>query len=147
MNKEKTLEAIQNARKAHEAQMAKILSLLGGTKPENPTTLSKTKCDFGLWLYEPSNRVEDILGSQFYTKLESLHAKWHSEYARIFEMFFKDTQKSFFSKFLGSGQLNPMELDKAKLYYAELQVTTNELLQVLSMSQRRITALNASLFR
>lgn len=149
MNKEQTLESIQNARKAHEAQMAKILALINGLKPENPTALSKTKCDFGMWLYEEDNRVREILGAQFYTKLETLHAKWHSEYSRIYRMFFKDAdaKRGFFSKLIGSTQLNSMELDKAKLYYAELNETTSELLKALGASERRIAALSDSLFR
>ena len=146
MNKEKTLESIQKARRAHEAQMVKISILLSGSKPDNPTAVSKTKCEFGMWLYDEENRVREILGAQFYTKLETLHAKWHSEYARIYAMFFKDVKKGFFSKIIGSTQLNQMELDKAKLYYAELKVTTSELLQILGASERRIAALSDSLF-
>lgn len=146
MNKEQTLESIQKARKAHQAQMVKILALLNGTKPENPTAVSKTKCEFGMWLYEEDNHVKSILGSQFYTKLETLHAKWHLEYSRIFEMFFKDTKKGFFSKITGSSKINEMEVDKAKLYYSELSTTTAELLKALGASERRISALNESVF-
>lgn len=146
MNKEQTLESIQNARKAHEAQMVKILALINGTKPENPTALSKTQCEFGQWLYDEKNRVREILGAQFYIKLDTLHAKWHTEYSRIFEMFFKEPKKGFFSKLLGSQELNPMELDKAKLYYAELKITTTELLKALGASERRIAALSESIF-
>ncbi len=39
-----------------------------------------------------------------------------------------------------------MELDKAKLYYSELEVTTQELLKVLGSSERRISALPESKF-
>lgn len=146
MNKEQTLLSIQNARKAHEAQMKKILVLLNGSKPENPTAVAKTKCEFGMWLYNEDNHVKDILGSQFYNNLETLHAKWHTEYSRIFEMFFKDTKKGFFSKIISAPKINQMELDKAKLYYSELSVTTAELLKALASSERRMSALSESVF-
>jgi len=146
MNKEKTVEAIINARKAHESQMKKIVSLLNGKKVENPTAVSKTECDFGKWLYEDNNRLKEILGTLFYTNLETLHAKWHIEYTRLFEIFFKSQKKGFFSKAFGSKKVDDMELDKAKLYYSELEETTTQLLNAINSSQRRIEALNESKF-
>ena len=147
MNKEKTLESIQNARKAHETQMSKIKSAIDGEVVENPTAVAKTKCAFGIWLYDDENHLRNILGSLFYDKLEQLHGKWHSEYIRIFEILFQKTQKKgFFSKIIGTSKVDEMELDKAKLYYSELQVTTQELLHALAASERRLTALNESKF-
>ncbi|MBU1927644.1 CZB domain-containing protein, partial [bacterium] len=89
MNKSKSLDAIENARKSHELQMAKIEALIHGKEVENPTAVAKTQCEFGKWLYNQDNRVKEILGMQFYTEIETLHGKWHSEYLRVFEIFFK----------------------------------------------------------
>lgn len=146
MDKEKTLESIQNARKSHEAQMSKIKAAIDGEKVDDPTVVAKTKCAFGEWLYDDENHLRDILGSLFYDKMEVLHAKWHSEYFRIFEIFFKDEKKSFFSKILRSSKVSEMDLDKAKLYYSELEITTQELLKALGSSERRIYALPESRF-
>lgn len=146
MDKAKTLESIQNARRAHEAQMAKIKDAIRGNKVDNPTVVSKTKCDFGKWLYDDENHLRDILGSFFYDNMETIHAKWHSEYFRIFDIFFKEEKKSFFAKILGSSKTSEMELDKAKLYYSELEETTQELLKALGSSERRIGALQESKF-
>ncbi len=146
MDKSKTLEAMQNAKKSHEAQMAKIEDALLGVKVDNPTAVSKTKCAFGLWLYKEENHVKEILGSQFFNTIDLYHTKWHSEYLKLFNILFKNEKKSFFSKIMGSSKLEGMELDKAKLYYIELQVTTNELLKILGVSQRRLEAMNESKF-
>ena len=78
--------------------------------------------------------------------LENLHTKWHVEYARIYEIFFKKKQKGFFSKIMGTHRVDEMEIDKAKLYYSELLVTTKELLKILDSSERRISALNDGKF-
>ncbi|PHQ65468.1 MAG: hypothetical protein COB99_03845 [Sulfurimonas sp.] len=146
MDKTKTLESIQNARRAHEAQMSKIKAAINGDKVENPTAVAKTKCTFGKWLYNDENRLRDILGSLFYDNMEVLHAKWHTEYFKLFEIFFKEEKKGFFSKILGSSKVSEMELDKAKLYYSELEETTKELLKALGSSERRIGALPESKF-
>jgi hypothetical protein len=126
--------------------MSKIKAAIDGEKVDDPTVVAKTKCAFGEWLYDDENHLRDILGSLFYDKMEVLHAKWHSEYFRIFEIFFKDEKKSFFSKILRSSKVSEMDLDKAKLYYSELEITTQELLKALGSSERRIYALPESRF-
>ncbi len=147
MNKEKTLESIQNARKAHLSQMDKIEAAIDGKSIEEPTALAKTKCAFGQWLYADENHLRDIMGSLFYENIEVLHAKWHSEYLRIFEILFKGEKKGFFSKILGTPKVDEMQMDRVKLYYSELKATTEELLKALASSQRRISALSESKFK
>jgi hypothetical protein len=145
MTKEQTIEAIKKAKEAHELQMQKIEAAMNGKEIENPTTVNKTACDFGKWLYDEDNHMKEIIGSQFYTMLDSEHEKWHSEYARIYNILFSSkSKKGLFSKLLGKNRIDPMELDKAKLYYAELQVTTEALLKALASSQRRVSALPES---
>lgn len=146
MNKSQSLEAIESARKSHEIQMAKIQALINGEKVDNPTAVAKTQCGFGKWLYAEENHVREILGMQFYDNIETLHAKWHSEYLRLFEIFFKDKQPGFFSMLTGGSKIKVMDFDKAKLYHSELKTTTSELLKALASSQRRISALNESKF-
>ena len=146
MDKAQTLEAIQNAKIAHENQMKKIVALLNGKTVDNPTSVSKTECAFGKWLYGDNNRLKEILGELFYSNLETLHSKWHIEYARLFKIFFKPKKSGLFSKLLGSNKISDMDIDKAKLYYSELEVTTTELLKAIASSQRRLEALKESKF-
>lgn len=146
MKKEKALEAIEKAIESHKAQMAKIERLVYAQTVENPTAVSKVQCDFGKWLYNKENHVQEILGNQFYERLDTLHEKWHKEYFKIFKIFFPDDKKGFFSKLIGSKQVDTLALDKARLYYTEIGETTHDLLVVLSSSQRRMSALSESKF-
>jgi len=146
MNKEESLQAIRDARDAHISQIDKIKALLNAEELQDPTAVSHEKCTFGFWLYSGSNHIEDILGAQFYQKLERLHEQWHSEYSRIFNIFFVNRKTNFFTKAFGHSPLDEKELDKVKLYYSELQSTTESILATLASSERRIQALNKSKF-
>ena len=146
MDKIQTIEAIVNAKKAHEIQMKKIEALLNGKEVENPTAVLKTECDFGKWLYADDSQLKKNLGNLFYTNLDTLHARWHIEYSRLFKIFFNKKKSGLFSKMFGLKKMNEMELDKAKLYYSELEITTKELLKAIASAQRRIEALQESKF-
>ena len=146
MDKIQTLEAIENARNSHLSQMEKITAVINGEKVNNPTAVSKTQCTFGKWLYSDENNLKHILGALFYNNLETMHAKWHNEYVKLFDIFFKDEKKGFFSKLVGANKIDPMDVDKAKLYFSELESTTAELLKILASCERRITALSESKF-
>ena len=147
MTKEDALAAIKKAKEAHEAQMQKIETALNGKEVTNPTAVEKTKCEFGKWLYDPDGHVQEIIGSQFYENLDVEHEKWHREYLRIFNILFKGQKKQgLFSKILGKPAVDPLELDKARLYYTELQETTAGLLKALGSAERRISALQETKF-
>ncbi len=146
MDKSKTLEAIQSARKSHKAQMLKIEQALDGEDIDNPTAVSKIECNFGLWLYGKDNHVKEILGSQFFSAIELYHSRWHGEYLRIYNILFKKKKKGFFSKMIASPKIDSMELDRVKLYHSELKATTNELLKILASSERRLEAMSESKF-
>ena len=147
MNRNETLEAIAKARSSHESQMTKIENLIAGEEVASPTALPKTQCAFGKWLYAKENHLEEILGSLFFNNLETKHAQWHSEYIRVHDIFFKEEKKKgFFSNLLGSKKIDDLEIDKAKLYFTELSVTTKELLAVLSSCERKVSAMSDSKF-
>ncbi len=142
MNKEQTLEAIERARISHMTQMEKITSAINGEKVNNPTSVLKSECDFGKWIYADESHLKKILGSLFYDNLEITHSKWHSEYISVFNILFKDEKKGFFSKLLGSSGIDAMEIDKAKLYFNDLETTTDELLRIIASCERRVNAMN-----
>lgn len=149
MDKQSALESIEKATESHIYQMDKIRTLITGKDIENPTAVSQTQCAFGQWLYGDENHVKEILGVQFYDNLETLHSSWHIQYFKIYNIFFKkeEVHKGLFSKLLGStNKVSEMEIDKAKLYYAELKEVTDKLLKALGASKRRIMALSDSKF-
>ena len=146
MDKNETLEAIESARASHISQMEKIKALINGEKVDNPTAVAKTECQFGKWLYNKNYNLPVILGTLFYTNVEVQHGKWHGEYTRLFNIFFQDKKQGLFAKLLGAPKIDEMELDKAKLYYSELEVTTNELLKMLDTCERRVSAMGEAKF-
>jgi len=146
MNKQETLSAIEDARDAHVKQMQKIESLLEGKELEDPTPVAKTKCEFGQWLYGDVQHVKKVLGVQFYENLDVLHEAWHIEYSKIYDIFFAQSKKGFFNNFFANKKPEILQIEKAKLYYKELQKTTQDLLRALEVCERRITALGESKF-
>ena len=146
MNKEEMIESLQRAKKIHIAQMQKIESLLDGDSVENPTAVSKTECDYGKWFYGNKDQVMRIIGAQLYERIDKFHEEWHMGYVRIFNIFFKDKKEGLFSKLLGSHKANPLEIDKGRLYYLELNEVTKNLLSATDAAIRRVSALNESKF-
>ncbi|NPA60246.1 MAG: hypothetical protein GXO30_07275 [Epsilonproteobacteria bacterium] len=147
MNKEKTIHSVQNTIKVHEAQMSKIIDAIEGKNVSETIAVDKKDCEFGKWLYGSDNQLRNVLGSFFYDQIETLHVRWHCEYAKIFDILFKKQKKGFFAKMMGSSQVDEMQLDKVKVYYSELKVTTQELLKILASSERRLSALPESKFQ
>lgn len=146
MNKEETIEGIARARQFHMIQMKKVKTLISGVEINNPTAAKKTDCDFGKWLYDENNHIKDLLGELFYTNIESLHSRWHTEYTRIYDIFYNKKKSGFFSSMFSAPEVTNIEIDKAKIYCSELEITTSELLKVIDLSQVRLHALPESKF-
>ena len=146
MTKQQTLDAIQTAKKYHEVQMEKINALVSGKSVVDPTAVSKRECELGKWIYDDEEHLRDILGAQFYENIERLHGKWHEQYYKIYEIFFIKPKQGLLSKLFKQDEISQLERDKAKLYYAELKQNTEELLKIITSSQRRVNALSESKF-
>ncbi len=147
MTKSQTIEAIEKARLSHIGQMQKIELMLKGVSVDNPTTVSKMKCEFGKWLYgRDEHFIKNLLGLQFYEELDREHEAWHIEYAKIYELLFAKKKEGFFAKIFQKNTLDTLSLDKAKAYYVELTVNTERLLKLLEKSKRRMMAINESKF-
>ena len=146
MTKEETLAAMENVKHNHERLMFDIGNLVKGRGLQEPVPLSKHQCSFGEWLYGSKNHVKEILGEQFYDNIETIHSEWHVNYFKIHKIFFNEKKKGFFSSLMGTDKATDMELDKAKLYYSELEQTTKSLLAALATSQRRVHAMNENRF-
>jgi len=146
MKKEEIIHALENARETHLREMDKIKSLLRGKEVKDMTPMSKTKCVFGKWLLNDKEQIMSFLGAQFYEILDTVHGTWHMEYAKIHMILKQENKKGFLSNIFGSHQVDVLELEKAKVYYKDLELITKEILRVLDASQRRVQALNKSKF-
>jgi len=148
MNKSQMLDAIQNAKMLHIEQMKKIKDVIDGKSVTDPTPLSKTECECGIWFYNNEEVMKNILGAQLFERLDKNHENWHKDYLDIYNIFFKEEIKvSLFSKVLGKGKFDAMTIDKAKLYFAQLQKSTEELLKVSESALRRVAALQDTKFK
>jgi len=148
MTKQEMLDSIENAKKTHLEQMHKIRSVINGKKIENPTALSKRECECGIWFYSHEKVMKDILGAQLFERLDKNHEQWHVEYFNIYNIFFKKEQKKrgLLSKVLKRDKIDSLTIDKAKLYYSELERSTDELLKVSESASRRVAALKDAKF-
>ena len=147
MNKEITLRTLEDAKLKHLQQMEKIKLLVAHKSVETPTPLSKVECHFGQLFYGNKDSFYTIVGAQFYEKLDKLHEDWHKEYAKIYAIFFQENKNGFLNKLLGKDKIDPLQYDKAKLYYRELEAITQELVRLLDISLRRVQALSESKFK
>jgi len=147
MNKSQMLEAIEKAKAKHLEQMQKIEDVIAGKSVKDPTPLSKTECDCGVWFYSHETEMKNILGAQLFERLDKHHENWHKEYLDIYNIFFKEEKKvGFFSKVLGKNKPDPLLIDKAKLYFTELEKSTEELLKASDSALRRVSALKEEKF-
>jgi len=146
MTKLEMLEAIENAKQVHIAQMDKIKAVIAGKEIKRPTALGKMECECGIWFYSNAQQIKSVLGLQFFERLDRSHENWHRDYVSIYEIYFKEEKKGFFAKILGANKVDDLQKDKAKLYFLELQKDTEELLSVSEAAKRRISALNDSKF-
>lgn len=146
MDKNKMVAALQNARKSHRLQMRSISSMIKGKEVSEKIEVDKHKCEFGKWLYSEDNRLKHILGSQFYAKLDDEHTRWHSECHKISDILSVQEKKGFVSKLVGSNKEEQMKREKADIYYEQLKIKTDELLKILTSSERRLLAMHDSRF-
>lgn len=146
MEKEELINSIENAKIMHQEQMYKIESALKGKNIKNPTPLGKMNCECGVWFYTNAKLMQEILGMQLFERLDAYHEKWHNEYSKIYNLLFNTKNDGLFSKLIGKHTVSDMDLDKVKLYYLELKVTTQELLKISDSAKRRVAAMPKSKF-
>ena len=146
MEKNQMITALQNARKSHRLQMRNISSMIKGKEVNEKLEVDKHKCEFGKWLYNEDNRIKNILGSQFYAKLDDEHTRWHSECHKISDILSVEEKKGFISKLIASNKEEHMKREKAGIYHEQLKIKTEELLKVLISSERRLEAMHDDKF-
>lgn len=148
MQRESIIKNIEKARKSHLTQLQKVQFLVRGIPLDvDPTAVSKHKCLFGSWLYADEAFLKKALGASFFSEVEELHAQWHDEYQKIYQIYYVDSSKGLLSKLTGKkGKVSSLEQDKAKTYLAGLDQTTQELIKKIDILKRRINSLSPSHF-
>jgi len=147
MKKKQVIKAIEYAQEYHLQQMEKVSLLVSGKKVKNPTPKSKDACEFGGWLYGEASRIKKLLGIQFYKSMDLIHEYWHLQYEKIYNIYYDDEEDGIFNKLLGHRKkLSAEEHQEVQDIYSSLEQATDDLMEALSASKRRIIALKERVF-
>ena len=108
--------------------------------------LTSDTCEFGKWFnaHSPYLREMPSIG-HFVTRIEEHHEHLHETYQYIYNIFFEMPQKrSLIHKILtfNSKKVTTQEREKAKIYLTYLKHTSKELLEVLSVLENKVKAIN-----
>jgi hypothetical protein len=148
MIKKHVLAAIENVIEYHTEQMEKIEQLVNGESVKKLAPVSKFDCEFGKWIYGDAQRIQTVLGIQFYENVTVMHEYWHIEYGKIHDIFYDDEESGLLSKIFGNRRkVTAKELAQARGDYKKLTRTSDDILEALTASKRRVLALKNESFK
>ncbi len=148
MTKEDMQNKIKSARQSHTYQIQKIKFLVEGVPlKEDPTPLSYKECGFGSWMYRDEEQLRKLMGSKSFEEIEQQHILWHTEYQKIYRIYYGEAKKGLLARFTGGRpKVDSLQKDRAKAYFNDLQKLTYDLLQKLSALEQRIKLMPESYF-
>jgi hypothetical protein len=77
-----------------------------------------------------------------------MHEYWHLKYEKIYDIYYIKDAEGIFNKLFGKKQkLPPKDYAAIKKYYHELKQASDDLLETLNASKRRVVALQKSQFK
>lgn len=148
MEKESILQELRSAKVAHLKWVQRAKSLISGMPVEKESIpLDYTDCIFGKWFYSVGQDIALMPGMSVMESIGTKHTDLHQVYFKIFQVFFGEMNKSFFSKLLKmKKKVSPAEQEMAERYYDELEAISKELLDLIGKLERRINALGEDFF-
>lgn len=148
MTKEDMQKKIKNARQSHTYQIQKIRFLVEGVPlKEDPTPVSYKECAFGSWIYSDEEQLRKLLGSKSFEEIEQQHILWHTEYQKIYQIYYSEAKRGFLAKLTGGRpKVDSLQQDRAKAYFNDLQKMTYDLLQKLTVLEQRINLMSKNNF-
>ncbi len=148
MTKEDVQKKIKSARQSHTYQIQKIKFLVEGVPlKEEPTPVSYRECGFGSWMYGDEEMLCKLVGEKSFKEIEQLHILWHTEYQKIYQIYYGEAKKGLFSRF-SSGRLkvDSQQKESARGYFNDLQKLTYTLLNMLKSLEHSIDVMPNSYF-
>ncbi|PHQ65098.1 MAG: hypothetical protein COB99_05940 [Sulfurimonas sp.] len=144
MDKEHILGHLRSAKSAHIKWVQKAKLLINGIDvKEDSIPVDSTECKFGQWFYSEGQVLNALSNNpvECMIKIERLHFNLHDVYMNIFNIYFNKPKGGFFSKLFGKKiTIEDYEADKAKQYYANLEIISKELLEEINRLERRLIA-------
>ena len=142
MKKEHILKGIEYVRHIHKANLQHIeFCLRGMPLKEHPIPPSPAQCAINEWLINDAEALTPFFGVTFLKELVALHEQWHTEFAKIYTLYYpNENNGGFIGKFIKSKrkELTPMELERARAYQTDLLQTSEVFLKKLSLLERRV---------
>ncbi|MDA3908580.1 MAG: CZB domain-containing protein, partial [Sulfurimonas sp.] len=137
---------LRAAKSAHIKWVQKAKLLINGIDvKEDSIPVDSTECKFGQWFYSEGQVLNALSNNpvECMVKIERLHFNLHDVYMNIFNIYFNKPKGGFFSKLFGQKTtVEDYEADKAKQYYANLEIISKELLEELNRLERRLIAVS-----
>lgn len=148
VEKDNILQELRSAKVAHLKWVQRAKSLISGMPVEKEAIpLDYTDCIFGKWFYSDGQNIALMPGMNVMDEIGSKHTELHEIYFKIFQVYFGESHKSFFSKLLRiKKKVSPAELEMAQQYYTNLEEVSKELLDLIGRLERRINALGEEFF-
>ncbi len=148
MKKEKVLKQLIAAKEAHIYWVNKAESLIRGIEiEESIIPVKETDCKLGCWFYSERQKLSNLRNNpqENVDLVESLHKNLHSEYAKIYYIYYVKDTRGFFSKlFKKKKKISENDKKIAKEYFENLSDISIDLLDEINRMQRRISAISPS---
>ena len=146
MKRNQIIQAIDEAKLAHENQMNNTRALLKWGDLTRMTALKKSNCRFNSWLDGAVFDVKKVLGEQFYIRLDMDQDEWHRDYVELYKIYSQRPKKGFFTKFFKGDELSPIEIKMLEFYKERLKTASNKLMNSVESAKRRVYAMPESRF-
>ena len=148
MEKDNVLQELRSAKVAHLKWVQRAKSLISGMPIEKEAIpLDYTDCMFGKWFYSDGQDIALMPGMSVMESIGAKHTELHQMYFKIFQVYFGENTRSFFSKLLKlKKKVSSAEQEMAEHYYADLESISKELLDMIGRLERRINALGEDFF-
>lgn len=150
------LQHIYDAKRAHKEWVRKADKLVNGLDgfrgkkvifnvDKTFIPLESSSCEFGQWFNSHSIHLAKIPSvGNFVQRIEQHHDQLHETYAKIYAIFFViPHNRSLIHKIftLNNKNVSKAERDQAKIHFNYLKHSSNELMDVISVLEEKITAL------
>jgi len=140
MKKNEIVQKIRLARLAHVKWVQRAKSLVNGVPiKEEDIPLTSDACEFGKWFYTDGQILLAIFNERSVKEIEDFHNQLHTEYMKIFSIYFDMSNMGFFAKLLRSGRkVSKEDKKRAQSYLNSLEVISDKLIKKLNIIETKI---------
>jgi len=146
MVRESILQHIFNAKKAHVKWVKRADYLISGLPIDKDfIPFEPTECGFGMWMYGEGAKLrllEDL--NILISKIEYRHNQVHDSYLHIYKLFFLlPKQRGIIANILTLNSKKPTtkDINHARLYFDDLQESSDKLLILLGELEKAVYTL------